>query len=176
MKMKILISALFVVHLSFGQSIENTGSRITNEDAQKFLSHHNQVRAEVGVSGLSWSRELSAYAQEWADYLAKNNGCKMEHRKKPNLKGEPLGENLFWGSSSDYYHPIDASTSWYEEKKIYKHGKFGEGNWHGVGHYTQMVWKNTKEVGVGIAICKNGGLMVVASYYPAGNYIGQFPY
>jgi pathogenesis-related protein 1 len=176
MKFKLLILSLLFAQLCIGQSRENTGSRISQTDAQKFLVHHNQVRAEVGVPGLTWSIELSAYAQEWADYLAKNNGCKMEHRKKPNLKGEPLGENLFWGSSSTYYHPIDASTSWYEEKKIYKYGKFGQGNWHAIGHYTQMVWKNTKEVGVGVAICKNGELMVVASYYPAGNFLLQFPY
>jgi hypothetical protein len=39
-----------------------------------------------------------------------------------------------------------------------------------------MVWKNTKEVGVGIGYCKNGGIIIVASYFPAGNYIGQYPY
>ena len=176
MKIKLLIFSLLIFSLSYAQSQENTGSRISPADAKKFLAHHNMVRAEVGVSGLTWSKELSTYAQEWADHLAKNNGCKMKHRKKPNLNGEPLGENLFWGSSSDYYHPIDASTSWYEEKKIYKYGKFGQGNWHAIGHYTQMVWKNSKQVGVGVAICRGGELMVVASYYPAGNYLLQFPY
>ena len=46
----------------------------------------------------------------------------------------------------------------------------------GVGHYTQMVWNNTKEVGVGIGYCKTGGIIIVASYFPAGNYVGQYPY
>ena len=45
-----------------------------------------------------------------------------------------------------------------------------------VGHYTQIVWKDTKEVGVASAISKNGKVYVVARYYPAGNYLGEYPY
>ena len=175
MKNMLLFLCMLIVQFSFGQSGNETGSKIGWQDAEKFLAHHNQVRAEVGAPGLVWSKELAAYSQEWADQLAQN-GCKMEHHKKPSLKGEPVGENLFWGSSSTFYHPIDASISWYSEKKIYKYGKFGKGNWHEIGHYTQMVWKNTREVGVGVSVCKDGGLIVVANYYPAGNYIDQFPY
>jgi pathogenesis-related protein 1 len=176
--MKIALAIVFVIYFSAssGQQIRDTGSKISREDAQKVLDHHNKVRKEVGSPELTWSKELSAYAQEWADHLANENGCRMEHHKKPELKGKPVGENLFWGSSADVYHPIDASVSWYGEKKLYRYGKFGVGNWHAIGHYTQMVWKNTKEVGVGIAVCKNGELMVVANYAPAGNYVGQLPY
>lgn len=177
MRVKLLIFSIFIVQFSFGQLTgENTGSRISSQDARIFLDHHNQVRREVGVPALAWSEELAAYAQEWADHLASNNGCSMEHRKRPNIHGVPLGENLFWGSSSTVYHPIDASISWYSEKKIYRYGKLGKGNWHEFGHYTQMVWKNTKRVGVGVAICKDGSIMVVASYDPAGNYMDQYPY
>jgi hypothetical protein len=39
-----------------------------------------------------------------------------------------------------------------------------------------MVWKSTKEVGVGVAYCKNGGIIVSASYFPAGNIVGETPY
>lgn len=177
MKIKLLFLTLLIIESSYGQlPTDSIGSRISKEDALEILDHHNQVRKEVGSPDLIWSRELAIYAQEWADYLAKNNGCKMKHHIKPNIKGEPVGENLFWGSSSTVYHPIDASKSWYSEKKLYTYGKFGVGNWHEIGHYTQMIWKNTKQIGVGVAICRNGALMVVASYYPAGNYMEQYPY
>jgi uncharacterized protein YkwD len=176
LKLKLLTVCVLLLQYSFGQlNGKDTGSNITAEDAQKILEHHNLVRKEVGVPELTWSKELAAFAQTWADHLAKN-GCRMEHRQQPKINDQPMGENLFWGSSSTFYQPVDASLSWYSEKKIYKYGKFGTGNWHAIGHYTQMVWKNTKEVGVGVAVCKDGELMVVANYFPAGNYVGQFPY
>jgi hypothetical protein len=39
-----------------------------------------------------------------------------------------------------------------------------------------MVWKGTREMGLGVAYTKKGGIIVVASYYPAGNVIGELPY
>ncbi len=174
-KVNLLLFAIFVFQYSFGQLTGETGSGISREDAQKILDHHNLVRKEVGVDGLVWSKELAAFAQAWADHLA-GLGCRMEHRKDPKINNQWVGENLFWGSSSTAYFPIDASLSWYGEKKLYKYGKFGQGNWHAIGHYTQMIWKNTQQVGVGVSICKNGGILVVANYYPAGNWDGQLPY
>ena len=176
LRVKFITIGLLLIHFAHGQSIgEDTGSRISLPEAQKILEHHNLVRSEVGVPNLEWSRELAAYAQEWADHLAKN-GCRMEHRKNPLIHNESVGENIYWGSSSEVFHPIDASWSWYSEKKMYKFGKFGKGNWQATGHYTQMIWRSTRQVGVGVAICKTGALMVVASYAPAGNYVDQLPY
>jgi pathogenesis-related protein 1 len=176
LKYKLLTLLLLLLQSAFGQLPgKDTGSKISQEDAQKVLDHHNLVRKEVGAGELGWSNELAAFAQEWADHLAKN-GCRMEHRKQPKINNEPVGENLFWGSSATAYGPMDASLSWYSEIKIYKYGKFGTGNWHAIGHYTQMVWKNTKQVGFGVAVCKNGEILVVANYAPAGNYMDQFPY
>lgn len=43
------------------------------------------------------------------------------------------------------------------------------------GHFTQVVWKNTKNLGVGVAFANNGNkAIVVANYFPPGNYQGQF--
>lgn len=42
------------------------------------------------------------------------------------------------------------------------------------GHFTQVVWKASKELGVGVEKNRNGQIFVVASYYPAGNYIRSF--
>ena len=176
MKYLICLWLLLVATHTEGQSIgKETGSRITPEEAGEVLAHHNLVREELGVPPLTWSNELAAFAQEWADHLAAN-GCKMEHRQQPRINQEAIGENLFWGSNGAVYHPKDASLSWYSEKKIYKYGQFGKGNWHAIGHYTQMVWRKTRQVGVGVAICKEGEILVVANYYPAGNYLGELPY
>lgn len=39
-----------------------------------------------------------------------------------------------------------------------------------------MVRKDIKEVGVGIGNCKDGGIMITTSYYPARNFIGKYTY
>ena len=162
----IVMALLFASSYSYAQNInDETGSRISAPDAQKVLDHHNLVRKEVGVPALTWSKELAAFAQQWADHLASTNT--FAHR--PNNQ---YGENIFMGSGS--YTALDASLSWYDEKKDYTYSKLSSGG--STGHYTQMIWKNTTQIGVGVAIGANGDIYVVANYSPAGNYIGEFPY
>src|SRR4051812_45129568 len=92
-----------------------TGSKVSQKDAQAALEFHNKVRKDVGVPALQWSKELAAYAQEWADHLAAK-GCNMEHRPRSGTWAQQYGENIFWGSS-DVYTVADACSSWYSEKK-----------------------------------------------------------
>jgi Cysteine-rich secretory protein family len=63
---------------------------------------------------------------------------------------------------------------WVDEKKNY-HGEPGDFN--GVGHYTQMVWRNTTSVGCGTGSgSKLPYSILVCRYYPPGNIFGQKPY
>jgi len=152
------------------------GSMLNHSDAQAILDHHNHARQEVGVQPLIWSARLSEYAQSWAGYLSTNNNCTMKHSNCIDNDGNKIGENLWWGSSSSFYKPIDASIGWLGEKEYYLYQQFGQLTEKPIGHYTQMVWKNTTEMGVGIAYCASGGMMIVASYNPPGNWIGEYPY
>ena len=173
----LLLFTLLFTQIAWGQQIQApTGSVITPIDAQKFLDHHNKVRAAVKVDKLTWNPRLAKYAQQWAEHLADDKRCKMIHSNCRDEYGNIFGENLFWGSDATAFNSLDASKSWYEEKSNYSYERFGDSNQKEIGHYTQMVWKNTKEVGVGIGYCKSGGIIIVASYFPAGNYIGQYPY
>ena len=43
-----------------------------------------------------------------------------------------------------------------------------------IGHFTQVVWKASKEFGVGKAKTRDGKWFVVANYYPAGNVQGSY--
>jgi glioma pathogenesis-related protein 2 len=66
----------------------------------------------------------------------------------------------------------DAATkAWYDE--INDHD-FDKDYQNGTGHFTQVVWKETNEVGFGIAKSSNGSFYVVANYYPAGNFMNKF--
>lgn len=43
------------------------------------------------------------------------------------------------------------------------------------GHFTQVIWKGSREIGVGRAFAEDGlRVFVVCNYYPAGNVIGRF--
>ena len=41
------------------------------------------------------------------------------------------------------------------------------------GHLTQMVWKSSREIGIGQAQSRNGRWFVVANFFPAGNFVGR---
>ena len=64
------------------------------------------------------------------------------------------------------------ADSWYEEIKDYNFNnprqKTGV-----VGHFTQLVWKGSEQVGIGCAQSSDGAYYVTANYYPAGNWVGE---
>ena len=178
--MKKVILFLFIFCFSiqaFAQNnISKTGSLISKKDAELVLNHHNKVRADFGIPPLTWNPELSAYAQEWAEYLVKNNKNEMAHRSWLGKNIRDYGENIFWGAPFEYYSPLSASEAWYEEKADYIYQPLSESNFHGTGHYSQMIWNTTKEIGVGVAKGTDGSMIVVANYFPAGNIVGYKPY
>ncbi|KAI5100741.1 Golgi-associated plant pathogenesis-related protein 1 [Silurus meridionalis] len=59
-------------------------------------------------------------------------------------------------------------TDWYNEIKDYDFSK--PGDQPGTGHFTQVVWKATTEIGVGLATDGHTSF-VVGQYKPAGNII-----
>lgn len=143
-------------------------TKMSAKDVQAVLTHHNKVRAAVNVGPVKWSPALAGYAQKWADHLA-GESCKMEHRSDSQY-----GENIFQGTA-DVYTGLDAAKAWESEKKAYKGAPLTTAMIKPVGHYTQMVWRDTRMVGCGEATC-NKMLMVVCNYDPPGNYVGRKPY
>jgi len=148
----------------------STGSRVPPDQAQLALDFQNAKRREVGVPPLQWSADLAASAQSWADHLAADRNCGLEH-----TANDKYGENLFAGSGRAFT-ALDASQAWYGEIKDYHYGVLTAANFSKTGHYTQMVWSRTTKVGMGQATCSGGGIAIVAEYDPPGNYIGQKPY
>lgn len=143
-------------------------TKLLPKDVQAVTVHHNKVRAAVGVGPLKWSPTLATYSQKWADHLA-GSSCKMEHRSDSQY-----GENIFRGTAG-YFNAVDAARAWESEKKFYKGGALKQASWKPAGHYTQMVWRDTRMLGCGEATC-NKMLIVVCNYDPPGNYIGRKPY
>lgn len=145
-----------------------TGTKNHNSMADEILNAHNQYRAEVGVPPLTWSDTLASHAQEWADYLASSG----EFKHSQNT-GE--GENLWMGGSGNFSYTQMIET-FGDEKQYFIGGLFPDfsstGQWQDVGHYTQIVWRDTTEVGCAVSSV-NGSDILVCRYSPPGNFSGQ---
>jgi uncharacterized protein YkwD len=121
------------------------------------------LRAQHCAPPLTWSPKVAASAQAWADHL-RGRGCALEH------SGGRYGENLAAGTAG-LLTPAAVTGMWYDESKRYSfaHGGFSMST----GHFTQLVWRDTRAVGCGVASC--GGMDVwVCQYDPPGNVEGQY--
>lgn len=145
-------------------------------DPASMTTAHNQWRSKTGVSALKWSDKLAQDAQKWAEHLTEN-GC------HPGYSGGKYGENIYLAGpaiNSDGTIKVEDITeqnvvdSWGNEIRDYDYEdnscKFV------CGHYTQIVWKNTTEVGCGMATCEDKSQIWVCQYTPAGNMAGEKPY
>jgi len=134
------------------------------------LQLHNYYRARHSVSPLIISQRLNHIAQRYAEHLAATS--KFEHSGN-KLENEVLGENLYMQWISFGKVPVsarEATKSWYDEIDLYnyKYPRYSEET----GHFTQMIWKSTKKMGVGVALSADEReVYVVANYYPAGNIV-----
>jgi pathogenesis-related protein 1 len=174
MKISLTVIFLFTLIIAKAQTIPaNTGSAVNTQEALDALMLHNKVRKDVGTAALTWSSELATFAQAWANHLAKN--CSFKHRPPNGEWAQQYGENLFYGTAKTLT-ASEASQAWYNEIKDYKYGKLNTQNWSKTGHYTQMVWNTTTQVGIGKASCPSGAIIIVANYNPRGNYLDQKPY
>ena len=151
-------------------------------DRAAIVATHNKWRAKVGMGKLAYSQELEASAQSWADHLQKTNQCRMQHSKPDGQ----YGENLYWASAIEWSDgrrelqhvpPEKVVESWGKEKADYNYKNNSCKTGKVCGHYTQVVWKSTKQVGCAYAVCADSKEQVwVCQYQPAGNVIGQKPY
>ena len=133
--------------------------------AREMLTAHNAVRATVKSPPLVWSEKLTASAQEWADKLIAER--QFVHRPKSKF-----GENLYQveGSKATAAHVVER---WASESVLYD---YKSNHCRGAcGHYTQIVWRETKEVGCAVA---RAGIreVWVCEYNPPGNFVGFRPY
>ena len=134
-----------------------------NPSADQFISEHNRVRAKHCAAPLTWSPKLAAVAQQWANSL-RDTGCKFGH------SGGQYGENLAAGTTGAL-PPSAVVAMWYDEVKGYSFKQPGFSMQ--TGHFTQVVWRSTSQVGCGMAQCKGNDIWV-CEYDGPGNWEGQY--
>ena len=147
-------------------------------DQIAYRDAHNAHRAKHCVPNLTVSLDLESTAQAWA------NGCKHHF----DSEGEVVfdhddlqstdGENLYWSRANGAKEAVDA---WYDEITRYDFDNPIDSYNAGVvdhnkevRHFTQVVWKASKEVGCAKAACVSQVLWV-CRYSPPGNFNATDP-
>lgn len=158
---------------AFGANLNMvTGSMLSEDEMDEIVAIHARLRAKAGVDPLVWSPQIAAYAQQWADQLAKK-ACEIAHRPNSGKWKQLFGENIFQGAEG-VHSAKDAVLLWAEEKSLYEGGKF-DASMMPAAHYTQIVWRKTTQFGCAKSYCGRS-VIYVCNYDPVGNIIGQRPY
>jgi hypothetical protein len=141
---------------------------------QRLLATQNMERAAIGVPPLQWNEQLASDARAWANQLASTG--RFEHSADEPGK-VPEGENL-WAGTPRAYSPEAMVGLWTAEKKDYRAGVFPSNSRSGdvekVGHYTQLIWRDTRQVGCATAVGRDEEFLV-CRYSSVGNVYGERP-
>jgi hypothetical protein len=165
------------------------GADITAVDT---IRAHNQIRSKVNrgeysdqpvanppVAPLAWDQALAESARAYAA------GCVWKHSENR----VNTGENLY-ASTDRNVSVFDAVASWAGEHADYDFASASCRPGKQCGHYTQIVWQNTLQVGCASVYCpalryengqevfpgSAGSVYIVCQYRPGGNYVGRQPY
>lgn len=144
--------------------------------AVKVHNDYRRLQNSSNMKALQWDEGL---ADETATYALK---CDFNHDSN-----SVDGENIYMTTKTfDTTGTLmGAITAWHKEEKDYDFSTNKCAPGEVCGHYTQMVWANSRRIGCAVASCpsvKNafddnrGGTLVFCRYSPAGNVAGVSPF
>ncbi len=144
--------------------------------------------ATQGLPTLVWNNKLAEVAENYAQQ------CNWGHNANRQADYLALGgENISVGENiAAHYFSTPSGTIeeyaaaqvelWWAEHTDWHYQAYDQNTINGAGHFTQIIWANTIEVGCAMVFCEDmysdgiDGYYGVCNYGPAGNYISQFPY
>lgn len=148
--------------------------------ARDMLDTHNAVRAGVtspapspALEPLGWDSGAEAVAKA---YAAK---CEFSHNEDRGTYGENLA-----AATPGYWDTAGVVNEWAKEVQNYDYATNTCADGKQCGHYTQVVWRDTKRVGCATQTCTRNSpfpqastwQLWVCNYAPPGNFRGQRPY
>ncbi|WP_342377184.1 CAP domain-containing protein [Myxococcus stipitatus] len=156
------------------------GGETLSQFARDMLDGHNATRAAAkpvpspALVPVTWDTE--------AENTAKAYAAKCEFKHNPN-RGN-LGENLY-AATPDSKTTRAVVEGWSSEINDYNYATNSCAQTKMCGHYTQIVWRNTKRIGCATQVCTENSpwgaqwpkwQLWVCNYAPPGNYVGERPY
>ncbi|XKL66757.1 hypothetical protein PGB90_010177 [Kerria lacca] len=141
---------------------------LRTEKINLILQEHNKYRSKHRSPALQLDDEMTFKAEQWSEHSL-NIGILTN---KPNNE---FGENLWHRENtslndlmmSDEMNPV---KFWYDQIKFYSGYYISHPDEYS-GDFTQLVWRSSQKLGVGIGT-KDKIIYVVCFYYPPGNIIG----
>lgn len=143
--------------------------------ARAFVAAHNGARASIDarpgapIPPLRWSPKLAGHAAQVA------GRCEIRHSETAS------GENIV--ASGARLSPESAVELWMKERAHWKPDRKRCAWGRRCGHFTQIIWRDTREVGCAIRRCDSRSrlgpgpwYLAVCNYEPAGNVTGRPPY
>ena len=140
-----------------------------NDIYNDVLKQHNNIREKYKREQLKLNNDLTTLAQKYADNfdLLEESNFHFE-----NDQNQYIGINykLFDGDISEINKIckewIDEGKGC-EENNVIKYSSKTK-------HFTQIIWKNTKNIGLGYSELNNNKKIFIAFYYPVGNILNEF--
>ena len=89
----------------------------------------------------------------------------------PYAVNEGHGENLALHVGNPSISDVVQKSiqAWYDEKKGYNFGDPGKSKGVVIGHFTQLVWKSSRWIGMDAVMTNDNKIYVVAIFDPPGN-------
>ncbi|XP_066252497.1 venom allergen 5 2-like [Euwallacea similis] len=174
---------------------------LTDDDRQYILDIHNYLRNKVALGYekrgsqpkaanmkiMNYNKELEFIAQCWAN-ACNGNPLIHDHCRRTDIYAH-VGQNLgYVNSTNPKIHKVkaikDLSLLWYDEVDVFDRTWINDTQNRGpdyvVGHYTQLIWANSAEIGCAMSYYTNTvssriwhQIILVCNYGPGGNYLAR---
>ena len=113
---------------------------------KELVARHNEYRKKHAASSLTILKDLTILCQKTVDNCKKIG--RLHHRDFNLDDGTLVGQNLYFTNSTPTGNEV--ADNWYSDIEYYDYN--GDKIEEKTSHFTQMVWKNTKQIGCAVAV------------------------
>ena len=172
--MKTILTFILVALVSC-QNLRNLATFNFESFYTELVTKHNVLRAKHNAPALTKLADIAKLAQTTVDGCVKAGN--LVHTTN-EYKNQWVGQNLFVSGGGVPTADM-ILNSWYtSEEKNYDYSKGASKNGNTIGHFTQVVWKSSKQIGCAYATGTWSGYrnsyFVCCNYFPGGNMLGAY--